>query len=127
MAKLNKRYLDDLSTSDGRELICWDDELPGFGVRVKASGAKSFLIQYRNAHGRSRRLTLGRYGVLTPDEARKLAKKTLANVMHGVDPAEARQKDRRSIPWPSYVANTSQRRTPGMSSRVEGERKKPLP
>ena len=97
MAKLNKRYLDDLSTSDGRELICWDNELPGFGVRVKASGAKSFLIQYRNAHGRSRRLTLGRYGVLTPDEARKLAKKTLANVMRGVDPAQARQRDRRSI------------------------------
>ena len=49
MAKLNKRNVDDLSARDGREAIIWDDELLGFGVRVKASGAKAFLVQYRNA------------------------------------------------------------------------------
>jgi integrase len=97
MAKLNKRNVDDLSARDGREAIIWDDELLGFGVRVKASGAKPFLVQYRNAHGRSRRLTLGRYGVLTPDEARKLARKTLADVARGLDPAETRQMDRRAL------------------------------
>jgi hypothetical protein len=55
MAKLNKRNVDDLSVRKGREAIIWDDELRGFGVRVKPSGAKSFLVQYRNARGRSRR------------------------------------------------------------------------
>ena len=97
MARLNKRHIDLLSARGGREIIGWDDEVPGFGIRAKAGGAKSFLIQYRNAHGRSRRLTLGRYGVLTPDEARKLARKTLADVARGVDPAETRQRDRRPI------------------------------
>jgi integrase len=97
MAKLGKRYVDGLMARDGREVILWDDELPGFGVRIKVSGAKSFIIQYRNAHGRSRRLTLGRYGVLTPDEARKRAKASLAEVARGHDPVETRQADRRAL------------------------------
>jgi integrase len=97
MPRLAKRLIDDLPSQSARETVFWDDELPGFGLRMKSSGAKSFLIQYRNANGRSRRLTLGRYGVLTPDEARRLAKKALADVAHGLDPAEIRQANRRAL------------------------------
>lgn len=65
MPGLTKRVIDKAEAAKG-ELFLWDDELPMFGLRVKASGAKSFIVQYRNANGTSRRLTLGRYGVLTP-------------------------------------------------------------
>ena len=96
MPKLTKRVVDAGRAAKG-ETFLWDDELPGFGLRIKASGAKSFLVQYRNANGRSRRLTLGRYGVLTVEEGRREAKLALANVLKGSDPAETRKLERGAV------------------------------
>ena len=66
----------------------------GFGVRVLPSGKATFLIQYRAAHGGTRRLTLGTYGVLTIDQARELAKVELVNVLKGADPSRQRKATR---------------------------------
>jgi integrase len=73
--------------------ILWDRTLPGFGCRVFRSGVRSFILDYR-AGGRMRRLTLGRYGVLTPHQARERAVQTLGAVSGGADPAEERQTKR---------------------------------
>ena len=53
MPKLNKRVIDGAEPQD-KDYVIWDDDLPGFGLRVFKSGKRSYLIQYRSA-GRSRR------------------------------------------------------------------------
>lgn len=97
MAKITKRTVDALKPKPGRDAFLWDGELKGFGVRMKPSGAAAFLIQYRNAEGRTRRQVIGKVGTLTPDEARTLAIAKLAAVAKGGDPAEDRQVDRASM------------------------------
>lgn len=68
-------------------LLTWDSELRGFGVAVGRTGAKSFVVQYRNAEGRSRRKVIGRFGLMTAEEARRIARSFLGDVARGEDPA----------------------------------------
>jgi integrase len=65
--------------------VFFDRDLPGFGVRVRATGAKTWMIQYAIA-GRTRRMTLGSTSVLDPGKARETAKDLLAKVRLGGDP-----------------------------------------
>lgn len=92
MPKLTKRLVESTPPRD-RDLILWDSELKGFGLRVKPSGAKSFIVQYRTGQGRkwpTRRVTLGRFGPLTVEQARGRAKLELASVTLGANPRAAR-------------------------------------
>lgn len=93
--RLTKRTVDAAAPSVERYIV-WDTELKGFGLRVEPSGTKSFLVRYRS-NGRKRFLSVGRYGPLTPDVARGLAKSFLASVDFGQDPAEDRQKNRKAL------------------------------
>src|SRR3954454_12926437 len=89
MPKITKRLVDATGPAD-RDVFVWDSELAGFGLRVKPSGAKSYILQYRNAEGRSRRITIGRHGPLTAERAREKALRLLADIAEGLDPAEAK-------------------------------------
>lgn len=72
----------------------WDAEIAGFGLRVMPSGVKSFIVRYRTDGGgrtaKRRTYTLGRFGPLTIDQARKSAKTVLGAVANGQDPGEKR-------------------------------------
>ena len=94
MARLTKRAVD-AAKPRGRDWIIFDDDLPGFGLRVFASGKKSYLIQYR-VPGGTRRYTIGLHGKFTPVGARKRAAKLLAHVADGGDPSKERAESRKA-------------------------------
>ena len=101
MAKLTKRVVDAIRPdAAGADVFVWDagdGAIKGFGVRMKPSGAASYLVQYRTREGRTRRLVLGRVGVITPDEARTLAGDKLMQVAHGGDPSADRHLARDAL------------------------------
>lgn len=88
MTKLTKIAVDALRPPETGQDFLWDGELKGFGVRVVPSGLKTFIVQYRNADRQSRRLKLGRYGIMTVNQARDQAKIKLGAVAAGQDPAQ---------------------------------------
>ncbi|MEP2725501.1 integrase arm-type DNA-binding domain-containing protein [Roseibium sp.] len=94
MVKLTKRAVE-AAAPRTKNYILWDEDLPGFGLRVFPSGKRSYVVQYRQS-GRSRRLTIGRHGVWTAENARREAKAQLGRVASGNDPAEERLEDHRA-------------------------------
>ena len=81
---LTKRIVDRLAVDD-KDAVFWDRELPGFGLRVYPSGAKVYVVQTRCA-GRSKRVTVGRHGDVSPDQARKEAARIIARIKAGEAP-----------------------------------------
>jgi integrase len=93
MAKVTKRLVDGLAPTE-RDQFVWDEELRGFGLRCRPSGAKIYLLKARIGR-RQRWLTIGRHGSpWTPDLARKEARRLLCEIVQGKDPAREREADR---------------------------------
>jgi integrase len=122
-ARLTKRFVDALRTAE-RDEVWWDTDQRGFAVRVWPSGQKTFFIRYRNREGRLRKLTLGRYGALTVDQARTIAGGRMGDVARGGDPAEDRVGHRASVTVAQLCADYQIAMTKGLVLGRKGEPKK---
>jgi integrase len=94
--KLDSKTIAALTLDGKRDVIHFDDAMPGFGFRLRLSGGKlqrSWVVQYKRGN-KSRRITLGRAEVLGAEVARAAAKKALAQVSLGGDPQAERQERR---------------------------------
>ena len=95
MPKITKRLVENITPANS-DVFAWDDELRGFGMRVKSSGVRSYIVQYRNSHGRSKRMTIGEHGRLTAEEAAQAGAADTGGSREGGDPAERREAVRRA-------------------------------
>lgn len=89
---ITKRSVEALKPPAEGSQLHWDDALPGFGVRTWASGTKTFILQ-RRIKGRDRRLTLGRFGPVTVEQARREAKRLIGEIVTGHDPVAERKRE----------------------------------
>ena len=101
MPKITKQGVDAfIAGRDSKDAFLWDagdGALKGFGVRLKPSGVASYLAQYRNKEGRTRRIVLAKVGTATPAEARMMARACLAQVAKGGDPSAERKTTREGL------------------------------
>lgn len=85
MAKLKRRTISRRTVERlkvEKDTVYWDRTLSGFGVRVYATGSKVYVVQTRSG-GRSNRVTIGRHGVITAEQARQRAALIIARIKSG--------------------------------------------
>lgn len=92
---INKSFINSLSFT-GKETTYFDDSVKGFGVRVCKSSA-SYILMYRNAYGRQKKLTICKTTLMMPTEARDEAKRLLALVVQGKDPEQEKLGRRKEL------------------------------
>jgi integrase len=89
--KLTKSAIDRLPVPTDKPAFYRDDELRGFGVKVFTSGTKSFFLEKRIG-GKVKRITIGQFGELTPEQARKQALKLAGDIATGGDPVAEKKR-----------------------------------
>ena len=96
MPKLTKSTVD-AATPRENQFTIWCSELKGFGIFVQPTGSRTYFVDYRNRDGVRKRMTIGRHGKITAEEARKLAIAVLGETVKGRDPAEERVQQRKAL------------------------------
>ena len=92
---LTDRTVRSLKPPTSGRLDVWDEDNPGFGLRLSVSGRRTWILMYRN--GRTlRRFTLGHYPTLGLADARTKARDALRDVEHGEDPARRKAEERQA-------------------------------
>ncbi len=83
-ATISKRTVEALIVE--KDTVYWDSELSGFGVRAYPSGSKYYVVQTRANGKAAKRVTVGRHGIVTAEEARRRAALIIARIKAGEEP-----------------------------------------
>lgn len=126
--KLTKATITKLAVPVGKsEMIVFDEDMPGFGLRLRAGGSAVWIAQYR-VGAKQRRVTLGRPATLNPDRARRAAREVLAKADLGQDTQmERREREAKASVTLGAVAPLYLKRVEATrKSKTHGEAKRYL-
>ena len=120
---LNKRIVA-TATAQDREVIIWDMDVPGLGLRITTSGAKSFILKTRIGGGRAapiKKPTLGKVGDLTLDQARTKAREWKTLAKDGNDPTRHKEESGRTVAdlCTRYMGSHAPRKRSGGDDQVK--------
>src|SRR5690242_11421892 len=92
--RITKKAVDNLAPppANKKQVMYWDSEMRGFGISV-ARHSKTYIAQH-DVNGRAVRITIGKHGVFTPEEARREARDYLNRMARGEDPRETKRRQR---------------------------------
>ena len=119
--RLTKSSVAALPVPKEKNGIYWDADLGGFGLRISPHGTKTYFLQARTKNGRGIKVTLGRASRITAEQARDAARRHLAALDLGRDPAaelkaaREAERERRQAPtvtalWANFERNPVTRR-----------------
>ena len=97
--KLIKSVVDKLpvppmkANGKSQQTFFYDDALPGFGLRIGSGGTKTFILDTR-IKGRTKRITIGKYGIFTPEQARQHARELSVDIARGKNPIQERKTNK---------------------------------
>ena len=83
--RFTKANIDALEAPPKGEIFAWCSDKPGWGVRILASGRKSWVVQYRDPDGKSRRHTIGDLRIVPITLAEQRASEILSHAKLGRD------------------------------------------
>lgn len=103
-SQLTKSKIDSIPTPN-KEHFFWDQGISGFGIKISPSGRKTFILVYRMGRrgAPTRRYTLGTYGNITPDMARKEALRLRGQIASGTDPMELRAQAKAQLSFGEFA------------------------
>jgi integrase len=124
MPKLTKRYIDGVEAPERGERWIADGELKGFYLQVRPA-TKSFVVKYK-VRGVSRSFTIGRYGPVTPEQARREAQQVIAAVHRGEDPGRQRAEKKEALSFEEVVRLYLEDAARTLKPKTHGEYKRLL-
>jgi len=116
IAHLTERFVKSATPSAARNVIVYDDEVSGFGIRVTQAGAKSFVLSYSVA-GRERRITIGSWPDWSVTAAREKARELKRRIDDGYDPFEKRQAAREAATVKQLIDRYIEEHVPKLAKR----------